>query len=113
MVKNKAALRRIIHQYVKALNEVVPIDKVILYGSWVNGKPHEYSDIDLAIFSSNFGKNKLKEMQLLSKIAFQVDASIEAIPYSTEKIVTEDTTSFVYEIINTGVTVYDKTSRRR
>ena len=35
---------------------------MILYGSWVNGTPTEYRDIDLAIFSPDFGKHKLKEL---------------------------------------------------
>lgn len=113
MVKNKTAVRRAILQYIRAVNAIVPVERVVLYGSWAHGKPHEFSDIDLAIFSPDFGKNKLKEMQLLSKIAFEVDAAIEAIPYPSDQFQTDDPTTFVYEIINTGITIYDRTSRRR
>ncbi|MCK4259285.1 MAG: hypothetical protein KAX49_09920 [Halanaerobiales bacterium] len=35
---------------------------------------------------------------------------IEAVPYSSDKLDISDPTAFVYEILNTGITVYDKTS---
>ncbi|SDC42337.1 MULTISPECIES: nucleotidyltransferase domain-containing protein [unclassified Candidatus Frackibacter] len=111
MAKNKAKINKKIDEYIETLEQNVTINKAILYGSWANGNPHEYSDIDLAIFSPDFGKNKLKELQLLSKIAWEVDSSIEAIPYSSDKLNTSDPTTFVYEILETGKTVYDRTSK--
>ena len=75
---------------------------VILYGSWANGNPDEYSDIDLAVFSPDFGKHKLKELQLLSKLAWGIDESIEAIPFSDRRLTENDPTSFCSHIIKTG-----------
>lgn len=112
MAQNKNVIYRDINKYIEALKEVISVDKVVLYGSWANGTPHEFSDIDLAIFSPDFGKSKLKEMQLLSKVAWDVNESIEAIPYSSEKLNTIDPATFVHEILRTGLTVYDKTSDR-
>ena len=82
MVKKQVNIDIPIKRYIEALEEKVKVSKVVLYGSWVNGQPHEYSDIDLAVFSPDFGKNKLLELQLLSKLSWTVDESIEAIPYS-------------------------------
>ena len=84
MVTDKNVIQGKIEQFIEQVNQHVTVDKVILYGSWVNGTPTEYSDIDLAIFSADFGKHKLKELQLLSRLAWEVDVAIEAIPYSTD-----------------------------
>lgn len=84
------------------------VEKAILYGSWVDGNLTDISDIDLAIFSHEFGKNRLMELQLLSRLAWEIDESIEAIPYSAELLKTNDPIKFVYKIIQTGETIYDK-----
>ncbi|WP_041605958.1 nucleotidyltransferase domain-containing protein [Halothermothrix orenii] len=108
MVQSKITIRNRINQFINKLQKYVTVDKVILYGSWVNGNPGEFSDIDLAVFSPEFGKNKLKELQLLSKLAWEVDESIEAIPYSSNQLNNHDPTNFVYEIMKTGETIYDR-----
>jgi predicted nucleotidyltransferase len=108
MVTDKNLIQGKIEQFIEQVNQHVTVDKVILYGSWVNGTPTEYSDIDLAVFSPDFGKHKLKELQLLSRLAWEVDVAIEAIPYSTEQFLSDDPTKFVYKIIQTGEIVYDR-----
>lgn len=108
MVQSKIAIKNRINEFINKLQEYVTVSKVILYGSWVNGNPDEFSDIDLAVFSPDFGKNKLKELQLLSKVAWEVDESIEAIPYSSDQLDNVDPTNFVYEILKTGETIYDR-----
>ena len=109
MDKNKDLIKKRIDEYVKKLEQHIEIDKVVLFGSWANGNPNDLSDIDLAIFSPDFGENKLKELQLLSKLSWEVDETIEAIPYSSNKLNTSDPASFIYEIIKNGETIYDKT----
>lgn len=112
MVKNKSMTKKKIIEYIKSLKEHnITINKVILYGSWVNGTPNKNSDIDLAIFSPDFGKNKLKELQLLSRLAWNIDESIEAIPYSTEQLNNNDPTNFANNIIKNGEIIYDTTSK--
>lgn len=108
MAKDKNLILTKINRFIGYVSEHVTVDKVILYGSWAHGNPTELSDIDLAIFSPDFGKHKLKELQLLSKLAWEVDESIEAIPYSIELLENLDPTKFVYQIIQTGETVYDR-----
>jgi uncharacterized protein len=39
----------------------INVAKVILYGSRASGKAHEYSDIDVAIVSPDFGKDRFGE----------------------------------------------------
>jgi predicted nucleotidyltransferase len=111
MVKDKAIIINKIKKYIKALEKNITIHKVILYGSWASGKPDEFSDIDLAIFSPDFGKHKLKELQLLSKLSWEIDESIEAIPYSSDTLFTQNPKNFVYKIIKTGKTIYNRSEK--
>ncbi|MTI58562.1 MAG: nucleotidyltransferase domain-containing protein [Firmicutes bacterium] len=111
MVKNKTITKKKINEYIKILEKHITVNKVILYGSWANGNPNEYSDIDIAVFSPNFGKHKLKELQLLSKLAWNIDESIEAIPYSSEQLNNNDPTNFANNIIKSGEIIYEKTSK--
>ncbi len=102
MVKNKSDVEEIIRKFINELNKYVTIDSVVLFGSWANGNPDQFSDIDLAIFSPDFGYHKLKELQFLSKIAWEIDTAIEAIPYSDKKLNDMNKASFCFNIIKTG-----------
>lgn len=44
------------------------IDRAILFGSVMQGKATEYSDIDLALFSKKFSDNILKNLDLLGSV---------------------------------------------
>jgi len=51
-----------IEQFAKELRrQGINFEKIILYGSRVSGKYHEYSDIDVAIVSQDFGKDRYEE----------------------------------------------------
>ena len=55
MAKREAI--RTIRKFIKALkHEGIPVDHVILYGSYARGKTRPDSDIDVAVISKNFGK---------------------------------------------------------
>ena len=111
MVQNKAIVKNKIDKFIATLKKHVTVNKVILFGSWANGNTDTFSDIDLAVFSPDFGKHKLKELQLLSRLAWEVDESIEAIPYASEQLNNNDPTNFVYEIIKHGEIIYPKPRR--
>jgi predicted nucleotidyltransferase len=46
----------------------IKIDKAILFGSVLTGKSNENSDIDLALFSTNFTDNILQNLDLIAMI---------------------------------------------
>jgi predicted nucleotidyltransferase len=108
MASDKIMIKDKIDRFIAKVQEHVTVDKVILYGSWAKGNPTAISDIDLAVFSSDFGKHRLKELQLLSRIAWEVDAAIEAVPYSVELLNTLEPTKFVYEVVKSGEIVFER-----
>lgn len=43
-------------------------DKMILFGSYANGNPHRYSDVDIAIWNKNFSGSALNDMELVKPL---------------------------------------------
>lgn len=54
-------IRKIISLYKDSLEKKISVDKLILFGSWAQGKADEESDIDLIVISSDFKKFSDKE----------------------------------------------------
>ncbi|MEK6657794.1 MAG: nucleotidyltransferase domain-containing protein [Nitrospirota bacterium] len=92
-----------IRKFVKELKrQKVKIAKVILYGSRVSGKAHKYSDIDVAIVSPDFGKDRFKEGARLFEIASKVDTRIEPVPISVKSYKKDTWLPLIYEIRTKG-----------
>jgi len=88
-----------VRKFIKELKKKkIKISKVIIYGSRVTGKAHKYSDIDIAIVSPDFGKDKYKEAVKLFEIASTVDSRIEPIPLSIESYEKDTWIPLIYEI---------------
>lgn len=96
----------IIKEYILLLKKKgVDVSEVILFGSYAKGIAKQDSDIDLAIVSSQFGKDNWKEMIFLRKLALEIDSHIEPIPFSPKDI--EDRYSTLSEEIRKyGVSLY-------
>lgn len=43
----------------------VAIEKILLFGSYAKGNPHQYSDIDLAVFSPQFSDNHFENNEAI------------------------------------------------
>ena len=93
----------LINRYVLLLRQKgIDVSKVVLFGSYAKGSAKPESDIDLAIVSSQFGKDHWKEMVLLRKLALEIDSHIEPLPFSAEDV--EDRYSALsQEIKKTGI----------
>ena len=65
--------------------ESIWADMIILFGSQAKGNPQKESDIDIAVISRNFGKNKLYEGATLDRVAAKIDTRIEALPFSLKE----------------------------
>lgn len=72
----------LIRKYRKVLKDNgIPVDKIILFGSYAKGAPKYESDLDLCVVSKDFGKDNYKEMVLLKQLTSNVESMIEPHPY--------------------------------
>ncbi len=93
-----------IYKFVKELRRrKIRIAKVILYGSRVSGKAHDYSDIDVAIISPDFGKDRYREGAKLFEIASEIDTRIEPVPISLDAYENDTWIPLIYEIREKGL----------
>jgi len=76
-----------IEKYIEVLkiNNIKP-EKIILFGSLAKNKYQPYSDIDLAIVSSQFKKDVIEAMMILSKLTIGVADRIEPIALIPEDL---------------------------
>lgn len=93
-----------IKEFVKELKRRrIKVTKVILYGSRILGKAHKYSDIDVAIVSPDFGKDRYEEGARLFEIAHKIDPLIEPVPISIESYENDTWIPLIYEIRENGI----------
>ena len=96
---DKKEALKIIHKFVRRLRqEGIPVDRVILYGSFAAGKERPDSDIDVAIVSRDFGKDRVEEGIALYRIAGKVDPRLEPVPFSIEAYENDTWLPLIYEI---------------
>ena len=80
------------------------VQKAILFGSMAKGNPHEYSDIDLAVWSEQFTDNYFSNIEKTAFIKRQF-TNIELHPFAINE--TEETNPFIEEISATGKIIYE------
>ena len=99
-------IRDIVKRFLDALTaRGIRVEKAVLYGSYVSGKEHTASDIDIAIISPDFGQNRFEEGKLLMQIAWRIDPRIEAVPISSESYEKDTWIPLIYEIRKKGVSL--------
>ena len=76
----------------------IPVRYGVLFGSYVKGKEHAWSDIDLLVVSPLYDKKRTyKQASKLWRIAAHTDSRIEPIPVG-ERQYEEDDSSVIIEI---------------
>lgn len=94
-----------IQSFLAALNSNgFAVKKAILFGSMAKGNPHEYSDIDLAVWSERFTDNYFFNIEKTAFIKRQFN-NIEMHPFALNE--TADTNPFIEEIEATGKVIYN------
>lgn len=104
----KTEIEQAVLKLVKALTtKGIRIDKILLYGSQVPvGKSRSDSDIDLAVVSPDFGKDRFEEGKTLLQIAWRIDPRLEPIPISSESYENDTWVPLVYEIRQKGLPLF-------
>ncbi len=103
MALSKDRLDEIITGFISRVSSEIPVEEVILFGSYAHGNAKEYSDVDLAIISGWFqGKKHIENMQYLSRIAAGYNSIIEALPFTSEEYKKPDKRTFLASIVKNG-----------
>jgi predicted nucleotidyltransferase len=101
-VLDKATVREIAAKYAEEVRKVLNPSAVILFGSYVNGTPHEWSDIDIAVIINSFDGNWLETASMLCGMSWNISLDIE--PHLLDE--TCDKSGFVEHVLNTGEVIY-------
>lgn len=102
---SKIEAKKIVKKYAEKLKaEKYPFSAVYLFGSFVNGTFHKWSDIDVAVISKKLNNNWHKARVKLWELREGVDDRIEPHGFSPEDF-KEDWIPMVHEIKKTGVRI--------
>ncbi|MCL2047854.1 MAG: nucleotidyltransferase domain-containing protein [Defluviitaleaceae bacterium] len=74
---DKATARELAAKYASRVREEYDPKQVILFGSYINGEPHEYSDIDIAVIFEKTGDEFFDTWTHLVKLCRGVSLDIE------------------------------------
>lgn len=100
---DQSAAIKIVKKYISHLKDnQFNIQKAYIFGSYVKGKYHEDSDIDLAIVMNDLSNSFLTQVELM-KISRKFDARIEPHPFEESDF--NATNPFAHEILNHGIQV--------
>ena len=96
----------LIKRYARLLEQRgIKVSKIILFGSHAKGMAKPDSDIDIAVISSHFGRDNIKEMMLLRKLALEIDSHIEPLPFTPQDL-DDKYSTLTQEIKKYGVLIY-------
>ena len=99
---DKARVREIAVTYSNRVTQIYKPKQIILFGSYVNGNPHEYSDIDIAIIFDGYNGDRLETWTHLVKLRRGLSFDIE--PHMLDE--KKDRTGFLEHIKETGELIY-------
>jgi len=104
---DKATARQIAQRYSDAVRETLSPASVILFGSYANGNPHEYSDIDIAVVFDSYDGDWFDAAVLLQRLRRGIDddASAGIEPHMMDA--TNDRSGFLAHVRKTGEVIYD------
>jgi len=108
MVYTKIKLQKLINKLVKEFKKEVSVDKILLFGSYAAGKPHQWSDLDIAVISPDFqGKYKIDRIGKLMDAVYRVpcEIDIEPLGYTSEEYKKASPLTFLGEIKKTGIRI--------
>ena len=101
--------------YIDTITSFVKVDKIILFGSFSKGNPHEYSDIDLAVVSSelDINKSRYENIRTIKEKTKLIDPDLQLIAYPTEVFEKELGVErlFIREIKKTGKVIYSNNKK--
>ena len=104
MAKLPFKVKKTIEKYLEELKKNnIPVDEVILFGSYARGDYDEYSDIDLLLVSPIFKGKRIEDKDKIRRITLKIGPEIEVLPCSREQFRKKD--PLIEKIVKTGVRI--------
>jgi predicted nucleotidyltransferase len=101
---DKKRVREIALKYSDEVRKMFNPTKVILFGSYVNGTPHEWSDIDIAVLVNDVKDEDWYDSRVLLHKIIRNNEFIDIEPHLMDE--SYDPSGFVAHVIKTGEVVY-------
>ena len=99
---DKATVKEIAEKYAEEVKKMLNPNAILIFGSYINGNPHEWSDIDIAVVCNGFAGDWYKTTIELSRLSRQISLDIE--PHLLDE--TCDRSGFVSHVLKTGEFIY-------
>ncbi len=90
MADRKDSLNKVINSFLEEIQKKYRIDDAYLYGSFAKGTAGKWSDIDIAIVSSDFSDDLFEDRLILMRLASTIDDRIEPKPFNKELFNADD-----------------------
>lgn len=105
MVLSQREVEEQVQRFVELVEKRIPVDALILFGSYARGTPRPWSDIDVAVISSFWeGLSRQERMTMLGRWAWEAGAVwVESVGYTPEELAQASPGSFVGDIRDRGV----------
>ena len=102
MAVDVEAVSKIAQSYVNEVRRALPVDRVLLFGSYAKGTATEQSDIDICFFLNSFGGKRRVDIikELLGLTRGYKGIFFEPTVFPTSEIYNDN--PFVKEILRTG-----------
>lgn len=103
MAKINSEIDLILKKYLSVLEgKGISIDEAYLFGSYANGNPDNWSDIDVAVISEYFQGNRFLDKEKIRGLNFAIDTRISVLPLNKESL---DSFFYQHEIIKKGIRI--------
>ncbi|MCL2079063.1 MAG: nucleotidyltransferase domain-containing protein [Oscillospiraceae bacterium] len=99
---DKKTVMKTVEQYAEAVTKELSPSAIFLFGSYINGHPHEDSDIDIGIVFDGFTGDWMQTETWLWRLRRGISFDIE--PHLLDSA--DDKSGFAKHVIKTGQMIY-------
>ncbi|MBT9131050.1 MAG: hypothetical protein DDT42_01822 [candidate division WS2 bacterium] len=108
VTQRKEALEQELNRIVATLVEKYQPEKIILFGSLVTGRIHEWSDIDLLIIKETTTRRVYRRAEALKGAKRNIPMDVIILTPSEVKFLSDENSLFIKDILEKGSVVYEK-----
>ena len=101
---DKAKARQIAVDYSTEVTKAIQPDKIVFFGSFVNGTPHDESDIDIAVFVNNIDHDTWYKTRIVLQDLRWNSTFIDVEPHLLDE--KNDLSGFADHVMKTGEVIY-------